>query len=438
MLTRRADAPGAFTRRDGTRLGVAAAILALSLTAILGIDVALPTGLQLTAGEPAPRDIVAPADRDFVSQIRTEEARQAARDAVPDRYDYTTGNAIAIAAAQQRAFEQRVDAIDAAFSADVSPEDRTVLLDGALARLDLPEADATTLLGLERGRWADIRTEAARVLDVTMRFEVRDSEVESAKLGLADQMAGDLTDDERFLAAALISPLIVGNSSYSQEVTDAEREQVAAAVQPVRVGVQQGQVLVRQGDPIDEADLEMLEALGLNDDQADLSTFAGWLLFAALIVGFLLGWLWRFRPGLWHRNSVLVLIGLLVFGATVALKLTAGRSILTYFLPTAAIGMLLTILLDATIATFVMALIAIVAGAVNGSSLEIAAYVFLGGMAGIVTVRRGDKLQVFVQAGIAVAVVNALVVSVFSLLGERGSEERRVGKECRSRWSPYH
>jgi hypothetical protein len=71
MLTRRADAPGTFTRRDGTRLGVAAAILALSLTAILGIDVALPTGLQLTAGEPAPRDIVAPADRDYVSPIRT-------------------------------------------------------------------------------------------------------------------------------------------------------------------------------------------------------------------------------------------------------------------------------------------------------------------------------------------------------------------------------
>ena len=24
------------------------------------------------------------------------------------------------------------------------------------------------------------------------------------------------------------------------------------------------------------------------------------------------------------------------------------------------------------------------------------------------------------------------------LLGVTGSEERRVGKECRSRWSPYH
>jgi cyclic-di-AMP phosphodiesterase PgpH len=419
MLTRRADAPDAFTRRDATRLGVAAAILILSLTAILGIDVALPTGLRLTAGEPAPRDIVVPADRDFVSEIRTEEARQAARDAVPDQYDYTTSNAIAIAAAQQRAFDNRVETTDAAFAANLGDEERSALLDAALTVLDLPEAEAATLKGLDRARWRAIRTEASRVLDTTLRFEVRDSEVESTKLALADQMAGDLNDDERFLAAALISPLIVGNSSYSADLTSAAQDRAAEAVRDTRVHVEQGQVILRQGDSIDEADLEMLEALGINDDQADLTTFAGWALFAALVVGFLLGWVWRFRPGLWHRNSVLVLIGMLVVGASVVLKLTAGRSILTYFLPTAAVGMLLTILLDATIATFVMALIAIVAGTVNGSSLEIAAYVFLGGMAGIVTVRRGDRLQVFVQAGIAVAVVNALVVSVFSLLGER-------------------
>jgi cyclic-di-AMP phosphodiesterase PgpH len=419
MLTRRADAPDAFTRRDATRLGVAAAILILSLTAILGIDVALPTGLQLTAGEPAPRDIVAPADRDFVSQIRTEQARQAARDAVSDQYDYTTSNAIAIAAAQQRAFDNRVETTDAAFAANLGEEERSALLDAALTVLDLPDAEAATLKGLDRARWRAVRTEASRVLDTTLRFEVRDSEVESTKLALADQMAGDLNDDERFLAAALISPLIVGNSSYSADLTSAAQDRAAEAVPDTRVHVEQGQVILRQGDSIDEGDLEMLEALGINDDQADLTTFAGWALFAALVVGFLLGWVWRFRPGLWHRNSVLVLIGMLVVGASVVLKLAAGRSILTYFLPTAAVGMLLTILLDATIATFVMALIAIVAGTVNGSSLEIAAYVFLGGMAGIVTVRRGDKLQVFVQAGIAVAVVNALVVSVFSLLGER-------------------
>ena len=36
------------------------------------------------------------------------------------------------------------------------------------------------------------------------------------------------------------------------------------------------------------------------------------------------------------------------------------------------------------------------------------------------------------------AVLGGLAASVGSSEGEPRSEERRVGKECRSRWSPYH
>ena len=40
------------------------------------------------------------------------------------------------------------------------------------------------------------------------------------------------------------------------------------------------------------------------------------------------------------------------------------------------------------------------------------------------------------QCGISTAVVNGKIVTVGDY--DRRSEERRVGKECRSRWSPYH
>jgi putative nucleotidyltransferase with HDIG domain len=400
-------------------LGTAAAILVLVLTAILGADSILPQAPPLVAGQAATRDIVSPRELNYISDIKTEEARQQARDAVPDQYDFTPARAIAIAGAQLRTLQNRVQAVETAFDADVTPEERTALLEAAAPGLELPEAPNATLLALEPARWDAVRTEAARVLDDTLRTEVKDSEVEEVRLDLADRMAGGLDDAERALAAALIAPLVVGNSSYSEQATETEQERRAAAVNPVLVRVARDQVLVREGDMIGPEQLEVLSELGLNDEEADPAAFAGWLLMAALLVGMLLAWIWRFRPELWHRNSVLVLISLLLIGATLALKLTAGRSILTYFVPAAAVGMLLAVLLDATIATFVVALLAIVAGAVNGFSLEFAAYVFLGGMAGIVTVRRGDKLQVFVQAGIAVAVVNALVVSVFSLLGER-------------------
>src|SRR5256885_16369074 len=45
-------------------------------------------------------------------------------------------------------------------------------------------------------------------------------------------------------------------------------------------------------------------------------------------------------------------------------------------------------------------------------------------------------MPVLVVLGVSVAV--ALVLAVLMRLALRRSEERRVGKECRSRWSPDH
>ena len=124
-------------------------------------------------------------------------------------------------------------------------------------------------------------------------------------------------------------------------------------------------------------------------------------------------------PSCWHRTNVLVLVGLVLVFGTFALELTAGRSIIPFFVPTAAAGILIALLLDAGTALVLTAVIAVIAGAVNGSSLELTAYVFFGGIAGIVAIRRGDRLNAFVQAGFAVAIASAAVVTTFSLLGQR-------------------
>ena len=163
--------------------------------------------------------------------------------------------------------------------------------------------------------------------------------------------------------------------------------------------IRQGEVIVRNGTQLTATDIEKIDALGLRRDRARRRELRR---LAAARGARSSGCCWPGSggsgPGLWHRDNVLVLIGLLVVGATLALKITAGRPTLPFFLPTAAIAMLLAILLDASLATIVIAVIAVIGGAVNGDSLEFATYIFLGGMAGIVAVRRGDRLQVFVQA----------------------------------------
>jgi cyclic-di-AMP phosphodiesterase PgpH len=417
MLSRRTDVPTRFTRHDIPRLAIAAIVLIAALAVILGADIIPQPPVDATLGRLATRDIVAPKATEFESAVQTAEARVEARAAVPPQYTFTTENAIAIAAAQQIAYEPRVARVDTTFAADLTPEGRQTLLQTAIP--DLSETARATLAGLDAAGWASIRTEAARVLDATLRTELRDTEVDETRTRLAGRMAGGLDEAGRMLAAEIIAPLVVPNSSFSQESTAEARDQAAAEVEPVRVAIRQDEVIVRNGSPLTATDLEKIAAVGLLESSPDVASFGGWLLLAILIVGMLLAWLWRFRPGMWHRDNVLILIGLLVVGATLALKVTADRPTLPFFLPTAAIAILLAILLDASVATMVIALVAVIGGAVNGGSLEYAAYIFLGGMAGVVVVRRGDRLQAFVQAAAAVFVVNALVVTVFSLLGAR-------------------
>ena len=418
MLTQRAPVLARFTRNDASRAAVAATVLILVMTAILAVDLLPSAPIDYRVGQVVREDIAAPRAISFESTTLTQQARDDARSAVPLQFDFTADKAIAIANEQANAFNDRVRRVDTAFATDLSADERAALLETAIPGLS--ETAQATLQKIDAPRWAAVRTEAARVLDATLRTELRDTEAAETRANIAGRMGGDLDEAERMLAAEIIRPLIVPNSSFSQTLTDQAMDRAAENVQPVRVSIAQGEVVVRNGTPLTAADLEMIQALGLGQDAPlDFATLAGWFLLAVLAVTILLAWIWRFRPTLWHRGNVLLLIGLLVVGASVALKVTAGRELLGYMLPTAAIGMVLTILLDASVATIVMALVAVIGGAMAGSSLEFASYIFLGGLAGILAIRKGDRLQTFVQAGIAVFVVNALVVSVFSLLGPR-------------------
>ncbi len=410
----RADAPR-FGRGDVVRALVAALILTVVVGSILAASF-VPARVALALGDLVEADIRAPRTLTITSDIRTAEAQAAARAAVEPQYDYTSERAIATAAEQLDAFRRSVVPIETALDPATPEEDRRLLLETAAPQLS--DDARSALLALPIDRWPAVRDEAARILDLTERAELRDTDVAFERTRLADRMAGGLDGAERMLAAELIAPLVVANSSFSLQLTEQERDRRAAAVADVTERIVQGEVIVRGGTKLTAVDLERIEAFGLADEQPDVASVGGWFLLAAMLVALLFGWLWRFRRGLWHRDNVLLLLGLLVVFATFALKLTAGRAALPFVLPVAAVGILVAVLLDAGTATVVIAVIALLAGAVNGLSLEITTYVFLGGLAGILFIRRGDRLGAFLQAGTAVLVANVAVVTTFALLGE--------------------
>jgi membrane-associated HD superfamily phosphohydrolase len=239
-------------------------------------------------------------------------------------------------------------------------------------------------------RWTVVRTEAGRVLDTILRTELKETQVPVVAGGLAGRMSTDLTVDERRLAASIIGDLVVASSSFDAQLTETRRGQAAAAVEPVLRAWELNEIVVRAGDRVG-ARPPGDRLLRARHRRLDVARLAGFVVLSVLLVSMLLIWTWRFRRELWHRNNVLLLRPCCCWSpCSHSSSRPAAPGCRT--LPLAAIGMLVTVLLDAGVAMVMMALIAILAAAVNGARLELAAYVLLGGMAGIMTVRRGGRL----------------------------------------------
>ncbi|MGD8485706.1 MAG: HDIG domain-containing protein, partial [Chloroflexota bacterium] len=147
----------------------------------------------------------------------------------------------------------------------------------------------------------------------------------------------------------------------------------------------------------------------------DLLVVFGWLLLSIAVVTTLMAWMWRFRSRLWHRNNAMLLLALALLSATALLVITGDATVAPYLVPTFAVGLLLSVLLDSGVASLVTAMVAIMAGVITGS-MDLAAYTFLGGLVGTIVIGRGERLSQFVQAGAAITAANMAVIVAFTII----------------------
>lgn len=387
-------------------LGIAALIIALPL-------VYADSSVKVTVGESATQEILAPRSLTFVSPALTDKARENAAAAVAEVYKPPD---MRVARQQVLLLRDILDFINnvRADTLATRPQQHADLT--SIRDLPLTSDTADLILAFNETQWAAVQTEALAVLEQIMRRPIRADQVNDLKLAVPAQISVELSDAQAQAVNELVSGLIIPNSEYDDDATQAARAAARAKTLPIYIQVVTGQAIIQRGHVVTEEDLEILKALGLLQTERNWRDLAS-VVLAVVITGALLVLnLQRFSAEMSRSPKHILLLGVLFnLFLVAAVLMVPGHIVLPFLFPAAALSMLLTVMAGPNLAVVVSVAMAALVGYIGGNRLELTIYTAIGGLISALALGRAERVNQFFWAGLAGALANAGIVLVFRI-----------------------
>ncbi len=245
------------------------------------------------------------------------------------------------------------------------------------------------------------------------------------RLDFAELSESDQLTLVQYLETSLF-PTLVLNS----EETEKRRALEASYVQPVEVQIKQGQTIVRSGETVTPKILMQLEALrSLQQPRSFIWQFIGYFFLTAI----LLYTLWRYFVFYQTRHrkirnhaaliSVVIAFELLIMRLATALADILGEqfqrfhdpSVLYYGIPFAFAALLITLLVDVNLGIISSVVLGVLCGLFYGD-IDLAAYLIIGSLAGVYSVRQYKDRAAILKAGLTIGIVNILCLASLAVL----------------------
>ncbi|MDX1378899.1 MAG: hypothetical protein R3307_08625, partial [Anaerolineales bacterium] len=175
-----------------------------------------PTAISLKVGDVAPNDYLAPQDIEYISEVRTEDARLAAENAVAPVYAPPD---TAIARGQIERLRAALQFITLVRSDENATNEQKASDIASLSDISLKPQTIEQIIGLTSTRWDTIQQESLSVLEQVMRLTIRDNETESVRKTIPSLVSLALNDEQAAIVVELVSAFVIPNSLYSAELT---------------------------------------------------------------------------------------------------------------------------------------------------------------------------------------------------------------------------
>ncbi len=397
-------------------------VLQLSLIIAVGLisfaALTLPIGLRpvtqtLIAGAVAQLTVQAPRDLEYVSEVRTEERRQAAESGVAPVF---TSPDPAIA-------RQQIERMDTALQYITSVRDnvelttaqkKNDLVNLSDVRLKLETIDY--LLEISSPRWQIVESEALRVLEQVMRRSIHEDGVTGVQSGLTQIVSLTLNEQQSALVTELVTPYVVPNSFYSEELTQAAKQAARDAVKPVVQTYKAGETIVPAGEIITPADMEAFQQFGMisTGQRWEDMVGAGALILISMI--FVPLYFFRRKRAVIvndARNLIVIAIVFTVF--LIGARLFTNRTLAPYGYPLQAAGLLLTTLFGLETGLVIIIPLCLLAAYGLPNTLDLAPYYLITSLVGLLVLGPARRFWGFLRAGMAISLSGLGVLIAYRL-----------------------
>jgi len=251
-----------------------------------------------------------------------------------------------------------------------------------------------------------------------MSTGIKQEQLPEFKSNLRDSIQSmTISNELKLLGINIGVPRLRANLLYDPEKTALEKQKAAEAVE--KVIYKKGQFIVQAGQPVTEAQLEMLGELGLlKDDTMDLPLILGVLTAVLMCIGLGAIYLVIFERPLLYKPNLILMAGTILCLVT---GLTYAASLFNvYLIPSAMAGMLLAVLINTRVGIAANFIMAVLAGLLSGINLSPVVMTMAGGMVGISLLKNIQHRNTLVLAGLGVSAGNLISVIGFELLIQGG------------------
>jgi putative nucleotidyltransferase with HDIG domain len=376
----------------------------------------LPAFDAFSVGKPAPRAISASQTVTVLDSPATDALREDMA-ALVEPVRVSDPAVLKRADADLKAFFRTVDderaglaTLDGRAGTDAAVQDAV----GRLRIVAPTTASDTTLILLlqaDTSTYDLILTQAVGTLQTVFTNPITDSTLKAARQkvrSITESLSVSVSSADAVyeVTAGFVRP----NQIVDEHQTMTRRQAAMDHVAPVTITVLEDTQVVREGEVVTEQDMLILRALRTDQTRSGWDVWLGILLLIALAGLAFFRLIYRFNRGQGLENIMLLALVILQLFFTLVARLLIIQPLSAYLIPVAAIGMIVTIILNARTGFLMTAIMSLNVGILSDLDMRYSLVAIIVGMFSVYLVSKVVQRVAMLGAAVAVMVIAAFTI----------------------------